>query len=278
MRRDFLHIASLHGAPVREHEVGYDAIILGGGPAGATAALMLARAGWSVAIIEKKIFPRRKVCGEFISATSMPLLQELGVLDAFLRAAGPEVRRVGLFAQDCELDSPMPQPCNIVARWGRALGREHFDLLLLEAARRAGADVWQPWTASDLRRLEQGYVCTITKAEQSKVLAAPIVIAAHGSWESSALPTQTIGLHRSSDLLAFKANFRDCDLPVDLMPLIVFPGGYGGMVYSDSGLVAFHVAFVVMSFAGAVGNGKSTAPETRYWGTSSSTARVCAGR
>jgi flavin-dependent dehydrogenase len=237
-RRDFSRIASLRGARVKERDVGYDAIIIGGGPAGATAALMLARAGWSVAIIEKKTFPRRKVCGEFISATSMPLLHELGVLDDFLQVAGPEVRRVGLFAQDCVLASPMPQPRNIVERWGRALSREHLDLILLEAAQRAGADVWQPWIASELRRSECGYVCTITTMEKSKELAAPIVIAAHGSWESGTLPTQSTDHHHSSDLLAFKAHFRDCDLPPDLMPLIVFPGGYGGMVWSDGGRVS----------------------------------------
>ena len=112
----------------------YDAIVIGGGPAGSTAALLLARAGWSIAIVEKSEFPRRKVCGEFISATSMPLLHELGVLDDFLRQAGPEVRRVGLFAKDATLSAPMPRPTNAVAERGRALGREHLDELLLRAA------------------------------------------------------------------------------------------------------------------------------------------------
>ena len=66
----------------------YDAVIIGGGPAGATAALMQARAGWSVAVVEMKTFPRRKVCGEFISATSQPVLRELGVDEAFRDRAG----------------------------------------------------------------------------------------------------------------------------------------------------------------------------------------------
>ena len=64
------------------------------------------------------------------------------------------------------------------------------------------------------------------------------MIAAHGSWENGTLPTQALGQHKSSDLLAFKAHFQDCDLPDDLMPLLAFPGGYGGMVHSDGGRVS----------------------------------------
>ena len=86
----------------------YDALVVGGGPAGATSARLLARAGWSVALVEKSSFPRRKVCGEFISATSQPVLMEAGINEEFLKRAGPEIKRVGLFAKDLMLSSPMP--------------------------------------------------------------------------------------------------------------------------------------------------------------------------
>src|SRR5215211_782598 len=121
----------------------YDAIIVGGGPAGSTAALLLSKAGWSVAVVEKAVFPRRKVCGEFISAASLPLLAELGVDSAFATSAGPSVRRIALYSGDVIVDAPMPKVQSAVACWGRALSREQFDLLLLDAAARAGADVWQ---------------------------------------------------------------------------------------------------------------------------------------
>lgn len=221
----------------------YDALVIGGGPAGATTALLLARAGWSVALVERKAFPRRKVCGEFISATSEPLLRDLGIGDVFAAQAGPPVRRVGLFARDTVLAADMPQLTDgaLGAAWGRALGREHLDLLLLDGARRAGASVWQPWSAVALARSAAGHVCTIAqqgdKAAGTTELLSRVAIVAHGSWDGGLPATAIRRDPQAFDLLAFKAHLADCDLPDDLMPLLTFPGGYGGMVHSDGGRV-----------------------------------------
>ena len=87
----------------------YDALVIGGGPAGSTAAILLARAGWSVALVEKSRFPRRKVCGEFLSATNARLLDELGVGEAFRTQAGPQVRRLALLAYGSTIVAPMPK-------------------------------------------------------------------------------------------------------------------------------------------------------------------------
>ena len=214
----------------------YDAIVVGGGPGGATAAALLAQAGWRIAVIEKTSFPRRKVCGEFISETTWPLLRQLGIADALLEIAGPVVRRVGVYAGDAMVSAVLPAPTGRVQEDGRALGREHLDTLLLQHAAELGADIWQPWTLAGISSQADGYDCTIAQKRgvQTRHLRSWLVIAAHGSWESGAMPTQALRCPpHSGDLLGFKAHFTDSALPVDLMPLIAFPGGYGGMVHTD---------------------------------------------
>lgn len=215
----------------------HDALILGAGPAGATAALLLARGGWNVAIVEKSGFPRRKVCGEFLSVTTWPVLQALGVADAYLAKAGPPVRRVALYETDTDIAAAMPR-ADAMQGAGRALGREHLDSLLLEAAIAAGAECWQPWRATALERTATGWRCAIEGTTGTHVLLARRVIVATGSWERSPLFDPSGLPHRDGDLLGFKAHFLNAALPEDLMPLLVFPGGYGGMVHTDKGRVS----------------------------------------
>jgi flavin-dependent dehydrogenase len=216
----------------------YDAIVIGGGPAGSTTALMLAQAGWAVALIEKSQFPRPKVCGEFISASSFPLFAELGLLEDVRRLAGPEIRRVGIFSDETVSSSDMPPVSSRFGKWGMALGREHFDLLMLEAGVRAGADLWQPCRVTQIHSLNQGWRCEISHGDDSSSLVARTIVAANGSWEKSPWLPDCRAPHKASDLLAFKAHFDGADLALDLMPLLVFRGGYGGMVRSDAGRVS----------------------------------------
>lgn len=211
----------------------YDALIVGAGPAGATAARLLAAAGWSVALVEKSDFPRRKVCGEFISATSLEVLDDPVLRGAYLASAGPDVRRLALFAGRSRTTAAMPR-ADASQPWGRALGRERLDLLLRDAAVRAGAVLHQPCKLDALDRQDGQFVARVQGAAGDIDLRARLVISANGSWEKGVLAPPARP-HRPSDLLAFKAHFESDSLPDDLMPLLMFPGGYGGMVRTDGG-------------------------------------------
>ncbi len=143
----------------------FDALIVGGGPAGATLAILLARAGWAVAVVEQQRFPRRKVCGECLAAGNLPLLDALGVGEEFATAAGPELRRVALMQGGRCVEAALPAAAHPHHRWGRALGREALDTLLLARARAAGAEVWQPWQVRAIEGGPGGYVCRLRRLE-----------------------------------------------------------------------------------------------------------------
>ena len=122
------------------------------------------------------------------------------------------------------------------AGWGRALGREHLDVLLRDAALAAGAMLFQPATVTAIARQAHRHTLTLRRADSLDEICARVVIAACGSWNTSG-PFATAANARPCDLFAFKAHLRGAALAPGVMPLLAFPGGYGGMVHGDGGRV-----------------------------------------
>src|SRR5437763_15642492 len=118
----------------------YDVVIVGGGPAGASAAIHLAGRGARVLLAEQKRFPREKLCGEFISPECLEHFARLGVLESMTEADGARVSQTVFYA-------PSGRSLAVPSAWfgGGALGlsRAEMDARLLARARDVGVRVFE---------------------------------------------------------------------------------------------------------------------------------------
>jgi len=128
----------------------WDAVVVGAGPAGATTALLLARAGASVLLLDRARFPRDKACSEYLSPATTEILERLGggVLGAVEGAAHAKLYGMKVVAPTgaamCGRFRGGPRPYSF------ALPRTTFDTILVAAARRAGAHVCEATTVENL--------------------------------------------------------------------------------------------------------------------------------
>jgi flavin-dependent dehydrogenase len=136
-----------------------DAIIIGGGPAGSTAALVMARAGLRVKILERASFPRFHV-GESLLPRNMALIRELGLEE--MLAGIPTVLKKGaeFIMGDGSEPSLFPFTMGLLPgeKSSYNLERAPFDAGLLDAARQAGAEVREGVALRKILRLEDGRV------------------------------------------------------------------------------------------------------------------------
>jgi flavin-dependent dehydrogenase len=227
-----------------------DVLVIGAGPAGASAAIRLARAGWQVAILEQSPYPRQKVCGECLGPASLRHFHELGIADRLRDLASPEIRHVAWMTRTRTAIADMPPCPSGPYHYGRAIGRDLLDATLLERARELGVRVIQPAQARRLRGAAGEFVCEYRSRAAAggrqlpatdERISVPIVVDAHGSWERGPV-AEGRAVHdtdrrpaRRTDLLGFKATFWGAALPSGLLPVLSLPGGYGGMVVSDRG-------------------------------------------
>ncbi|MBQ11106.1 MAG: tryptophan halogenase [Planctomyces sp.] len=123
------------------HDQSPDVVVIGGGPAGSTAATMLARQGVSVLLLERETFPREHV-GESLLPASIPVLEELGVLPA-VEAAGFLTKwgATMVWGSDPSPWSWYFRETNQRNPHSYQVWRPQFDQLLLENSRAHGVDV-----------------------------------------------------------------------------------------------------------------------------------------
>jgi 2-polyprenyl-6-methoxyphenol hydroxylase-like FAD-dependent oxidoreductase len=214
----------------------FDALVVGAGVAGSACAIMLARSGWNVALVERQVFPRAKVCGECLGASSFALLDALGVGAAVRAVAGPELCEVVVMRGAKSIRAPLPAT-GAEPVWSRAVGREDLDTLLLAQAVACGVTLWQPWAMQGVEGRAGDWHCKLraVATQEHITLDAGVLIDAHGSWEPLHIlrPQQPAA---ASQLLAFKAHFQNTRLEPGTLPVLLMAGGYGGMVLGAQGL------------------------------------------
>ena len=118
---------------VPESGASFDAIVVGGGPGGSSAAGYLAMAGKRVLLIEKGVWPRDKVCGDAVGGKSLSHVKALGVKETLEQTPHFRVNGI-LFSSPNGKEVRVPLPEEDVARLeaGYSLPREQFDHLLFE--------------------------------------------------------------------------------------------------------------------------------------------------
>jgi flavin-dependent dehydrogenase len=170
----------------------WDAVVAGAGPAGAIAALVLARAGARVLVLDRARFPRPKLCGDTINPGALAILRELQ-LDAALAGALP-IRGM-LITGEPRIAVRGRYPDGIE---GRSLSRAVLDERLVRAAADAGAVVEEGVLVrgpllDDAGRV--GGVDVLRPGTEPGGIIAPVIIAADGHHSRLA---RTLALSRSA--------------------------------------------------------------------------------
>ena len=238
----------------------FDVIVVGGGPAGASASVHLARAGARVLLAERERFPREKLCGEFISPECFAHFARLGAGEEMKSAGGVSLRETKFFAESGRAVSvPSEWFAGGAERAALGLSRAEMDARLLARARAVGVTVLEEaqvagvlfgrgrrvcgvrLTAGGAEREFESAV-TIDATGRARVLARRVEKTARaaagapdGRGEDGGASRRRAETHERARLVAFKAHLEGARGDGGACEIYFYRGGYGGLNSIEGG-------------------------------------------
>lgn len=153
----------------------HEIAIIGAGPAGSTAAILLVQFGFDVCLIEKKTFPRDVLCGEFLSKEIIANLKELNLFNDFLNLKPNPINSFKI------IDDSGVEVSTSLNFTAYGLKRSSFDNFLLMSAKDRGVKVYQPCEVIQISKDYNGYNIELkTRISQAQKINAQYIIAGYG--------------------------------------------------------------------------------------------------
>jgi menaquinone-9 beta-reductase len=205
-----------------------DVLIIGAGPAGATAAYYLARAGVNVWLLDKEVFPRDKVCGDFVGPVGLLELSYMGVTrDAdFLKSNKINFASLFLNAQEI-VAAPIPAITDLPP-YGRVIPRKQLDQWIVNAACAAGARLMEACTLKQVELRQHAVVATVEQSKKSAQFRARLLIAADGSNSMVARSLRGYAPPDHDRIVAVRAYYENVDGPSDRADLYFSAASFPG--------------------------------------------------